>query len=785
MQLDHFLARLDGVNGGPQQYGARCPAHNDRSASLAVSQDADGRILIFCHAGCPYTDVVEAMGLEPRHLFPGHEPPIELADLAEAKNLPVEFLRQHGLHDIPGTGVGITYRGLDGRQVVKTRSALVARDGSRWPRGEPAMAYGVWRLPEFVPGGWLLFVEGETDTLTGWLYSLPAIGIPGASAVKATIDGTTLAGIREIYVVREPDQGGEVFVRDLAARLAELGWQGTAHVIQLQGAKDLSELHLRVGTARFPAAFNAACQAARPLAEAAAAVPPTAPSWPDPSPLAAAQAPLPHLDIDSLPASLGPWIDDEAYRMGCPVEFVAAPAVIALATVVGRKVTIRPKAQDTWTVVTNLWGAVVSPPGTLKTPAAESGLRPLKDLEARYRAQHLAQAPQHEIRRIEGKVRRASLESSVKEAIDNGQDLASLQPLAAAALVPVPGPKRFVTSDATIEKLAEIMAGNPNGVLCQRDELTGWLRALDREGHESDRAFYLECWDGKGEYIVDRIGRGTVHVEAACLSLFGTIQPEVFADFLRGVLRGGKNDDGLVQRLQLLVLGGEDDDWQSVDAPPDGQALQRASAVFWNIDQFTPGHFGAVQGDGLPYLRFSPSAQSLFNSWLASLEAKLRDAALHSALRAHLAKYRSLTPTLALLFHLADVAGGIVQAGPVSEGALDMAIEWATLLEAHARQLYAGCIDGAAPARRLADKFLRREVESGFTVRDIERKGWVGLTGDSLRDALDSLEAANWLKKTLKKTGGRDRVEYLINPKVPFRGTSVGFVGSSQGSAQR
>jgi hypothetical protein len=86
-------------------------------------------------------------------------------------------------------------------------------------------------------------------------------------------------------------------------------------------------------------------------------------------------------------------------------------------------------------------------------------------LEAAYRAQHLAQAPQHELHRIESKVRRTFLESSVKMAIENNQDISSLQPAAAAALVPVPGPKRFITSDATVEKLAEVVAQNPNGIL--------------------------------------------------------------------------------------------------------------------------------------------------------------------------------------------------------------------------------------------------------------------------------------------------------------------------------
>jgi putative DNA primase/helicase len=34
--------------------------------------------------------------------------------------------------------------------------------------------------------------------------------------------------------------------------------------------------------------------------------------------------------------------------------------------------------------------------------------------------------------------------------------------------------------------------------LLYRDELIGFLRTLDREGHENDCAFYCEAWNGTG-----------------------------------------------------------------------------------------------------------------------------------------------------------------------------------------------------------------------------------------------------------------------------------------------
>lgn len=79
--------------------------------------------------------------------------------------------------------------------------------------------------------------------------------------------------------------------------------------------------------------------------------------------------------------------------------------------------------------------------------------------------------------------------------------------------------KRIVVNDTTTEKLGEILNENPNGVLQFRDELAGFLAQMEKEGRESDCAFYLESWVGSGRFRYDRIGRGTIDVAALCVSL--------------------------------------------------------------------------------------------------------------------------------------------------------------------------------------------------------------------------------------------------------------------------
>src|SRR5262245_1134355 len=69
MMIGDFLNQLDGVKSQQNGWTARCPAHDDRHASLSVSEGDDGRILIKDHAGCDADAIVSAMNLTMSDLF--------------------------------------------------------------------------------------------------------------------------------------------------------------------------------------------------------------------------------------------------------------------------------------------------------------------------------------------------------------------------------------------------------------------------------------------------------------------------------------------------------------------------------------------------------------------------------------------------------------------------------------------------------------------------------------------------------------------------------------------
>ncbi|GLK90039.1 CHC2 zinc finger domain-containing protein [Pseudomonas turukhanskensis] len=74
--LDLVLDRLTKVkSAGAGKWIACCPAHNDKSPSLNVSEAADGKVLLHCWAGCNARDITAAIGLELADLFPGKREP--------------------------------------------------------------------------------------------------------------------------------------------------------------------------------------------------------------------------------------------------------------------------------------------------------------------------------------------------------------------------------------------------------------------------------------------------------------------------------------------------------------------------------------------------------------------------------------------------------------------------------------------------------------------------------------------------------------------------------------
>jgi hypothetical protein len=492
--------------------------------------------------------------------------------------------------------------------------------------------------------------------------------------------------------------------------------------------------------------------------------------WLEPRELPGGLLPVEAFSCELLPASLRDWVEDISDRMQTPPEYVAIPAMVSAATLIGRKVSIRPKQHDDWKEVPNLWGAIIGRPGVLKSPAIGQALKPFGRLMALATEEHNILLREYEATKIERELRRDALKDEMKKLLkkDSSADVSHLR----AETEEEPVLRRYSTNDSSYQMLGELLRQNPNGLMVLKDELMGLLKPLDREENSEARAFYLQGWNGDGSYTFDRIGRGAnLHIPSLTLSVLGSTQPSKIQSYVDAVV-AGVGDDGLLQRFSMMVWPDTAPSWEYVDRLPKAEYRDAAFRVFDHLDQMTGDSVGAITDrydDKFPYLRFDPEAGERFKHWITAHMNRVLSGQLHPAMESHLSKYRSLIPSLALVHHL--MTGGTGSVGFLS---VLSAIAWGDFLESHACRVYGAAINDTAQAARAIMRHIRAgDLEAGFNRRDIERRGWAGLQSNTSRiqAGLDLLVDYSWIIAVEPdqpgERGGRPPLPtYLINPRV-------------------
>lgn len=489
-------------------------------------------------------------------------------------------------------------------------------------------------------------------------------------------------------------------------------------------------------------------------------------SWLPPLPIPETLRSVEPFNYALLPDALRPWITDIAERMQCPPDFPAVGVMVALSSVIGRKACIRPKRQDDWRVMPNLWGVIVGRPSAMKSPALSQVLKPLDRLEATAGELHAELMRDFRTRQRLAEMSVKDAEKKAQKAIEKGNEETARHLLEQAQDDDMQEPplRRYRVNDTSMEALGETLMDNPTGVLVYRDELHGLLKQMDKEGQEGARAFYLQGFDGDQPYVFDRIGRGrNRRVEAVCVAMLGGIQPGKLQAYIREAVRGGSGDDGLLQRFGLMVWPDDSREWRNIDRWPDTDAKQQAFDLFLRLDALEPDTDPDTGRITPREYRFDDEAQAMFDDWLTDLMQMLRSRELHPALESHFGKYRKLIPALALVCALAD--GEEI----VSKRSLIRALEWCDYLKSHAERAYAaGSRTATEGAVALLKKIKSGSIKSGFSPRDVYLKDWSLLaTPEDVQAAatlLCDLHHLREIEHTPGKQGGRPKTTYEINP---------------------
>src|SRR5215203_3231781 len=300
--FEDVLDRLNVASRNGQKAMCFCPAHDDRNNPSLSLKAENGKLLLYCFAGCPPEDILSKIGLGMKDLFSeggggssipqctparlhatGENPHSNgqneratddarpkhgctLKEYSEEKKLPEGFLRGLGLRDVTYLEkpvVRIPYPDKEGQEVaVRLRVSLDGAEKFKWRSGDKPGPYGFRLLEETHRAGYVVLVEGESDCHTLWFYEIPALGIPGASNWRDEW-ATFLDGIEKVYAVIEPDQGGDT-LREKLTRCEAI--RERLHILELSEHKDPSALHL-ADPDMFRERFEVALEDAKPWVE--------------------------------------------------------------------------------------------------------------------------------------------------------------------------------------------------------------------------------------------------------------------------------------------------------------------------------------------------------------------------------------------------------------------------------------------------------------------------------------------------------------------------------------
>lgn len=220
-QFETLIDKLEAVrHHGADQVSAKCPAHPDAKASLSVARGVGGRVVLTCHAGCQFRDILTAIGVPLSDVF-GEPRVVAEYVYTDADSRPLYVVERW-------EPKSFRQRMIDGRRKAPQPHERVLYN-------LPVIA--ALRSAEVKS---LFFVEGEkdADTLAAKGYAATT-SLGGANKPWLPQYTEALTGLH-VVVVADNDQPGRKWARTVAEALE--GSAEVSVVVPPSGIKDVTEL---------------------------------------------------------------------------------------------------------------------------------------------------------------------------------------------------------------------------------------------------------------------------------------------------------------------------------------------------------------------------------------------------------------------------------------------------------------------------------------------------------------------------------------------------------------
>ncbi len=480
--------------------------------------------------------------------------------------------------------------------------------------------------------------------------------------------------------------------------------------------------------------------------------------WPEPD-LAYLQAGDSNTPVmpSALFGSLFPVVQALADDCSASVDYVAHALIASAASLLSGRLRVRPLSKSRWLLSPVVWIGLVGDPSSRKTPALEAAVRALYRLQGDLDRATAEERKKHADAKLYSESAAEKYKQDVRTAAREGNAPPVRPPEAEEP--PTPRERRLHTTDTTVEKLCDILSDNPEGILLKRGELAGWYHGIDRY-HNGSKQFWIEGYDAN-PYTVDRRNREeTLKIEAVCISLLGTIQPDLVSEILRDP------EDGFAARM--VFIWPERRPFKAPDTLVDDDRLYEIY-VWLDTVEFDSG----PKGEKIPReIPLSPAASVRFEEWYANLDKRSRGVTGHYGY--FLGKAAGTVARVALVSEYLKAAASQSAWKPpeVSLDTIEAAIEW---MEDYALPMALkvyGC-DSQEPAERdarLLLAFLQRHATLFFNKRELMREHKSELStmrkGREFDAAISRLEEAGWVHKMESNGSGRPRGDYHVHPRL-------------------
>jgi len=759
MTIADVLPLLRDVKKAGDGYIAKCPAHEDKKASLSIKAGDKVGIVFYCHAGCDSEAVAGALGLSMRDL---------MGDSKPQANTSKRIVATYDYRDESGTVLfqkvryepkGFTIRRPDGR--------------GGWEYNRKGVKLIPYNLQALLASDYVFLVEGEKDVETLRKMQLAASCSPDGAGKSGKFKSELIEHFKgkSVYILPDNDAVGKAYAHDEARLLAPV-----AKIVKildplqvcpdLPDGGDITDIVARYGAEHTTNALRELVKSTPsytpqrtqdgrdwidnpPKAETQA--------WPELTPFERCEI-LPPFPLDVLPPATREYVYAASETVQAPVDMVASCVLGALQIACRGRYPVRlPNGHIERPC---LYIAPIAPPSERKSGVIEVATRPLIDFEATYNRINDGAVNQSrsELKLLQGKI--VNVETQAIKEKDSGRRRAAeleLQNLnSELAEFKTVEPLRLFGADVTPEKLAAMTKAQDEVFALVSAEGGGLFENINRYSERGGMEIYLSGYSGD-RICVDRKNSESIVIDSPTLSIIAPLQPSVVVDLFSDKQKTGR---GLLSRIlfvQCLSRVGS----RKATATP---ISDRAERNYRNLCH------GMLDAESRGNLAYDSKAYRVYVAFHDEIEAQLHpDTGELAAIADWAGKLHGQMTRFAGLIHCINAfeAGRSPLDTPINDNEVHAAVELARYYLAHAQAVYGEQAEPEAitNARYLWSKVkvMRDRQTEPITKRDLRRKIH-GKQEFDLDSALEMLVERGYIRIENAATGGRPSEAIIVNP---------------------